>query len=272
MLPTTTFELITPDLAQSLLNLNRRNRTIRRGRIEEYKRAMACNVWTLNGESIKISEDNVLLDGQHRLIACVETATPFKTLVVRGLAPESFETIDIGAARTPGDILKTKGELNTTSLGAAINEVWMYKQGTIPSRDRMPRHALYDFFEEHIELRASTEYCASKARRLIAPGTLIAYHYLFSRVNKPLADRLVSTLGTGAGLSERDPVFLLRERLLQSALTNRSSKNRGVSQIVKTALLIKTFNYLYEGAELKILRWGTAEHFPEILGLPPCAV
>lgn len=46
--------------------------------------------WKANGEAIKFSSTGRLLDGQHRLRACVKEQVPFTTLVIRGLEDEAM--------------------------------------------------------------------------------------------------------------------------------------------------------------------------------------
>ncbi len=51
----------------------------------EYANAMKSGEWKYNGESIKVCTDGSLLDGQHRLEACIESGVTFDTLLVTNL-------------------------------------------------------------------------------------------------------------------------------------------------------------------------------------------
>lgn len=78
---------VTPLLAQVWIARNHRHRPVEPKRVRKYARRMAVGEWGLNGKCITFDADGVLLGGQHRLLACIESGCPFTTLVVRGLDP-----------------------------------------------------------------------------------------------------------------------------------------------------------------------------------------
>ena len=93
---------ITPAMAQEWAGLNTRNRPVRYTKVAQFARDMTAGKWMLNGETIKIASDGTILDGQHRLYACIQAEVPFETVVIRGLPMEAQDTIDTGApARWP---------------------------------------------------------------------------------------------------------------------------------------------------------------------------
>ncbi len=98
-------EEISPSLALALLERNTHNRAVSDERVQVYARDMKAGVWQDNNQGIAFGRDGKLYDGQHRLWAVVESQTPVRMLVVRGLAPEARETIDQGRARTLSDTL-----------------------------------------------------------------------------------------------------------------------------------------------------------------------
>jgi hypothetical protein len=65
---------ITPELAKEILeNKNSGNRPIKKEHIKMLTSTLRNDEWMLNGESIAFSESGRLLDGQHRLTACVNS-------------------------------------------------------------------------------------------------------------------------------------------------------------------------------------------------------
>src|SRR4051812_40935726 len=100
---------ITPALAQEWLKLNTKNRVLRPHRVSTFARDMKMGRWMLNGEAITFSDLGRLLNGQHRLHACVEANRSFETVVMRGVPDKSFPTIDTGGKRTAGDVLGMSG-------------------------------------------------------------------------------------------------------------------------------------------------------------------
>ena len=53
------------------------------GKVDQYARDMASGHWPLMGEGIRFDEADQLVDGRHRLRACVQSGVPFLTYVTR---------------------------------------------------------------------------------------------------------------------------------------------------------------------------------------------
>jgi len=112
------WKVITPEFAKEVLEKrNKINRAILQGTVNSYAKQMREGKWKTNGEPIifseeyEVEEDGVkrnvrfLLDGQHRLAACVKCGIPFLVLVVSGLPKEVFDSIDTGKVRAGKDAL-----------------------------------------------------------------------------------------------------------------------------------------------------------------------
>lgn len=94
---------ITPDFAKELLKLNTLNRRIKPTRVKMYASELLNNQWFSNGVPIIIGSDNVLKDGQHRLMACVKANKSLKDMIIIRLPEENCSCYDIGATRTTAD-------------------------------------------------------------------------------------------------------------------------------------------------------------------------
>lgn len=105
-----TAETITPTMAQRYLDKSDGNRAVRAGAVAGLSMAMAAGQFHDNGQTIRFSTTGRLMDGHHRLAACVHAGRSFKSLVVRGVAEAATHTIDIGITRTLGDHLKFRGD------------------------------------------------------------------------------------------------------------------------------------------------------------------
>lgn len=106
-----TCETITPQQASVMLGSNTHNRNLKTSVVERYMRDMQAGKWMVNGESISISTEGVLLNGQHRLTACVRSGVTFRTMVVRNVSPEAFHTIDQNIPRNHADVLGISGDI-----------------------------------------------------------------------------------------------------------------------------------------------------------------
>lgn len=116
-----TIETITPDQAAKLLEHNTENRHVRDNRVSLYASEMKAGRWLLTGEPI-IMNGNVLLNGQHRLRACIEADVPFTTAVFRGADSHVYNVVDTGMVRTAGDTLHHHGipQYNVTAAAARL--------------------------------------------------------------------------------------------------------------------------------------------------------
>ena len=73
--------LITPPKARELLQLNTKNRAISMENVRQYAVDMLNDDFEYNGHTVCVSDTNVLLDGQQRLTACINSNTPFWTIL-----------------------------------------------------------------------------------------------------------------------------------------------------------------------------------------------
>ena len=89
-IPTGNVELITPEIAQELIdnhNANNPRRKINRNVVSAYAVDMANGAWNLNGEPIVIDANGEIKNGQHRLLAVIAAGVPVFMYVLRGTDP-----------------------------------------------------------------------------------------------------------------------------------------------------------------------------------------
>lgn len=102
-------ETITPSRAQQYLNRNKSNRKLRDGIVEKYADDMKTGKWTVCPVPIAFYEDGDVADGQHRLWAIIESDTPQKFPIARGLSREDGLNIDTGLGRSVVDNARISG-------------------------------------------------------------------------------------------------------------------------------------------------------------------
>lgn len=91
---------ITPELAQRILGNNPYNRNVNQRTVKRYAEIMKAGLWHENGESISIDENGNLVNGQHRLLACIESKCSFNCVVVYGVQRNDSFIYDSGVNRT----------------------------------------------------------------------------------------------------------------------------------------------------------------------------
>lgn len=253
---------ITPEIASKWLAMNlENNRPIQEKRIKDYANDMQRGQWRIDGNTIKFNRDGRLIDGQHRLCACVQSGATFETYVIRGLELDAIQTIDRGMSRSNGQMLHMRyGVPNANAVAAALAILWRHENGIL--RDRS--HALSGpeaerMIHEHPGMADSV--MAIALGKSIAPVSILAFcHYVFSEQDKQLADVFFAKLCTGTDMVTGEPVALLRQRLIASKLTPRNKL--GWSETL--AIFIKAWNLTKQKRSVKILRWNEDEDFPVI--------
>lgn len=111
----TEWVLVTPEMATEWLANNTHNRNIRRQHLYKLIRDMANDNYMITHQGIAISDTNVLIDGQHRLTAIIESKKPQWLLVTTGLPMKAQEEVDGTARRHAGDL----GLIKESGYGSA---------------------------------------------------------------------------------------------------------------------------------------------------------
>lgn len=279
---------ITPEFAAKLLEGNEGNRSQRRSVLSQYGASMAKGEWELNGETIKISESGRLLDGQHRLVACVQTGVSFDAYIIYGIEDRDrmFATIDAGSNRTQGDLLATNGVADATAVASALRALYLLihhtdkAYGSRSSQVKIRREELLDFERQHSGIRdwvSTGKLC--NARLGTSPALVTAIAYLFSQARGRVStETFFDAVIDAAGLESGDPRLTLREMLTREAVAKGRSKSHRASSrgqsanLYSAALFIKAFNAWWSGSKIKLLRVYENEAFPRISGDTICEV
>lgn len=105
---------VTPAKAAEWLEKNTFNRSISAATVNKYASDMMSGAWTLNHQGIAFGDDDVLVDGQHRLMAIVKSGMTIKMLVT------------FGAARTGIDELRVRSQFDVAKFGGMTD--WMTRK------------------------------------------------------------------------------------------------------------------------------------------------
>jgi hypothetical protein len=253
--------LITPEVAESLLLLNTRNRPISKPHVTRLIEELKTGRWKVNGDTIKISKTNKLLDGQHRLTAVVKSGISIYAFVIRDLDDDVFDTIDIPKVRSAGNTLSLAGEKNATRIAAALIVVDQYRSGDIIKlTKKYGNRVVLELLAANPLIRDSIQVKHHVVRHanLIPPSVMDACHYLFSLKDRALADEFIEAMIEGS--TKGTPWHMLRERLVANA-TSKANLPRNYIM----ALCIKSWNSARTGKKLGVLKWCDDEDFPTII-------
>lgn len=252
-------ETITPAIAKAMLAENTANRPIRKHRVTLYAQAIRCGQWLMTGEPI-IFNGTSLINGQHRLMACIEAETPFTTVVVRGADEDSFSVVDSGMGRTPGDVLHHLGVLNYNMAAASAKLVMGYESGTMqnPALSLIAtRQKIASEVSSHRDIysAATSRANAVGAATNLNRSAAAAFFVLTSKRDLDTGD-FEEGLETGANLDVGDARLALRSWAVNaSRMTNA----------FHFASIIRAWNAYRSGRPLKLIKtWIRDTRFPTL--------
>lgn len=259
-------ETITPARAAELLDNNTQNRIISPRAISRYARAMKSGRWDLNGESIQIAADGRLLNGQHRLLACIEAGVPFQTVLVTGLTSDVQDTMDTGRSRGPAGQLQIDGVPNANATAAVVRQIYHYLTGETDVDTRQTK----EFLAQHGDVRDCIA-AAMQAKKIVPSSVLGAVLWLGSR-NKiywPKINAFCEPLATGEGLAAGDPRLSLRNALINARIVNKGHAPR---QDYVMSLTVHAWNGFVSGRKLSHVKAymtrGKRYEMPSVVGGP----
>lgn len=232
-------EVITPQKAGLLLDKNTENRRVTSNHVLFLSKQMASGDWLDNGETIKISKDGILLDGQHRLNAVIHSGVTVEMLVVYNLNASTFGTIDTGRKRSAADILYKHKKKNHVHLASTAKMIIYFRTVGSKNEDFNSRYVTNNQVAEmslnNLVLQSSVSKCSGlKTVKIILTPSISAFlHYIFSGYDAKIAEDFFDILDKGT--SERDcPVYQLREHLNRNKMQNiKSTQQQKIMWVTK---------------------------------------
>lgn len=257
--------MVTPALAAEWLDANTHNRNIRRAAVNAYAADMEAGRWLSSGDAIRFAADGTLLDGQHRLLAVIQSGASITAVVISGLAPEAQEVMDGGAKRTLSDVLGLRGEINTRYLAAGLRRIVSYELYGGDSagawKANPTAQQMLAGLERHPEVRDYARRASAMLHVGIPSSVSIYAMWRLYAIDVEDAGDFFYRVTHGTELRDLDPILALR-RVLMGEMANRHANARMVC-----ALTFKAWNKYRDGDPVQILGWksgGAApESFPE---------
>ena len=216
---------ITPELAREWLqHRNVKNRHISERMLAIYAADMRDGRWQVNGQAIVFDNTGRLVDGHHRLSACAKYNTPFSSLVVRGVKPESVDSMDLGNARTAGHIAEMKGVREPRLSAAIAKMLLLHERGgiglSINRWDSPSKLEQVAALERYPEIAESLKTCYA-LRSLLPPSVCGFCYVVCHRHDRIKAGEFFAALASGEGLVKGSPILALRNRLMHAVVADK---------------------------------------------------
>lgn len=236
--------------------------------VEKYARDMKTGKWHRNGESVKIAWTGAIVDGQHRLYACVRADVSFWSVVVTGVDPSAQDTVDTGLPRRFSDQLAIANEKNPAILASVTRWSlrWLHglRSNGGASGYQPTQVEMLDYLEVDPRLRMAAEFGARAKLefKLVRPPVYAMAWMVLHGKDWNSAEVFLERILDGTDLPAGSPVLALRTRMINAKLGGER-----LNEHEQLALFCVAWNAFREDRKVSILKLPagglTPKNFPE---------
>lgn len=267
---TVTLERVTPEIASDFLAANTHNRNCSPLRVRLLATDIIKDNWVVNGDALRFDDAGNLIDGQHRLNAVVLANKAIDTMVIRGLDPETFSTMDTGKARNAGDALSVVG-VDYPSVTAGVFRMFVASDRLSPDWDgelgrrgqlsNLEALALAEDFPEIAEgVARMHKPDRARTRKLLSPTAACFAYFAMNSIDHDDAEQFFTWLEYGEDMKRDNPVATLRYKLGELA-AQRQDRGKEYKRKVM-ALVFKAWNLVRDGKTATNINWLPTQAFP----------
>jgi hypothetical protein len=261
--------IVTPEMAAELLKKNTENfRRPECKRVALYAEEMQSGNWADNGDTIKLNGD-ILLDGQHRLMAVVRSGCSVPMIIVSGIKA-SAATIDRGKPRSIASWLSHDGFKNANVLASSARLCICHQKGFWTKAHQLSQVA----DSELIKFIADNNESLQSAIRVSGPARLVVPHSMIASVvflgcdgpaeESEIARWFCERIADGTELTKADAVYYLRNKFIES-------KGASIINVIARAYITMAWNKTVRGeacnpAQMRITYTGpNTTKLPEVI-------
>lgn len=243
---------VTPEIAERWLGKNKVNRNVRNAKVAQYARDMSNGNWQITGEAIKFSQEGRLLDGQHRLLAIVESGATVAMFVVRGLDPDTQNVMDSGSSRSTGDTLQFDGHKNANILASVSRQALRMTLGGESWSYQPTRTEIREWVDANPDAVIAADIASRYARHTdIIPSIVGLTAWMIGTVaGYDSADEFWSSAATKIELRRGDPVIALT-----NAFAENRRKQRALDVRAQVSAIIRAYNARAVGKSMSIIKF-----------------
>lgn len=206
--------------------------------VTKYASDMLNGYWKKTGQTIQFSTDGLLMDGQHRLLACVKTNMPQDFIAVYGINKQAFDVIDNGKSRSYGDIASIKGYKDPALVTSLARLMIVYNNyGSFDADEKQFRGAgpnqitktqVMEYLDSHPNLGKYIE--KYRKNNLISPVVAGFVYWILQNYDKTLSIEYLDQVLLGYGV---------KPETIQSYVFSKLQRNRNAIQnkLTKKAII-----------------------------------
>ncbi len=250
-------ESITPEKATEYLKHNKNNRPVTKSLVNFLARQMPTS-WRVTHQGIAFDKAGNLIDGQHRLMAVVESQATIRLMVTRGADPETMIVVDTHRARTDADALTIAGFEDVTRRKLATLKFLL--RGTRGAMRRMTRDEQARELQRHDKaLRFVAAHVGYSAVTAIAPvsGAIARAYYHVPR--GMLSSFCIAITQNKRVKTESSAALLLYKFIQEGALDYSGQSRHSRDAYLRTEAAIHAF---VNEQKLKSLKAAEEELYP----------
>lgn len=259
---------ITPAQAKDMLERNAVNRPLRSRNVSMYARDMRESRWMITGDPIVFDTKGYLIDGQHRLNACVSAGKSFKSWVAENADEGVQDVKDTGARRTLSDVLHMRGEVSPVLLASILRAV------AVQEEDYEMKSGFYtptnpkklDLFNSDVAKYREAVQVAGRMYQSTRMGSATMWGLLWLRlsaVDEDDAEDFFDRIRTAANIAPGDAVYVLRRALSNMEISGSLAARRKMF-----ALVVKAWNAYRGGTSVQTLAFKSGGRSPERMPSP----
>ena len=140
---------VTPQLAQQWLECNVFNRPFKQDVVDMYVRQIKSGLWRRTHQGVAFDTRGTLIDGQHRLMAIVNTGITVPMLIFTDEPKENFEFIDCGCNRSNLDTVRMSSRKETLRLAHTHTVIAMVAGRFCKTRGRYSNAELGELYRRY---------------------------------------------------------------------------------------------------------------------------
>lgn len=273
---------VTPSMAEKWLARNTHNRNLRPVSVDRYARAMSAGKWQNSPDAIMFVGDrddpqSTLTNGQHRLAAIVKANVAVTLLVMDRCTWADQEETDHGMKRSLSDVLKLRGERNTTALGAflVLATRWIDTGSTLGKGGGNSDVYSYGDYLTVLEgdrdlimdAMSKGRYVYFNAHRIGTPPayTFLSWLVMLESEHKDRLNDFLNELALGENIADGDVAFAYRRR----AANLKNNARAVVRSDIECGVLVKAWGLWLNDIPTGYLTWKShgkgREDFPVMI-------